>query len=232
LSRAVVVDPHAVADRHPEPAIRALARLAVDVTERPWALTGADLARARAAGLDDERVLHAILQTSLFGHLNRIADAVGVEVDYPDSFGAPHVEPATPPYLWPECVPNPDARGPIDLASRAGAVELLSAWRAYSIDRDSNALTRRHRALIAYAVAVRLGDASVSATEPRTPVETALVDLSDVVSLAPWRLGPAAFAPLRAARLPEDVQVFDAVATASSCTVFSRIAVTLAALAR
>ncbi|PWT85584.1 MAG: hypothetical protein C5B57_02655 [Blastocatellia bacterium] len=209
-----------------------MARLALDATERPWALTGADLARAREAGLDDAGILHAILQTSLFGHLNRIADAVGVEADYPDSFGAPRVEPSTPPYLWPECVPDPGARRPIDLASRVGAVDLLAAWRKYSLDRDSTVLTRRHRAVIAYAVAVRLGDMSVTQTERHTPLETVLVDLADVVTLAPWRLGPEAFAPLRAAGLEEDAQVFDAVATASSCTVFSRIAVTLAALAR
>jgi hypothetical protein len=86
--------------------------------------------------------------------------------------------------------------------------------------------------VINHAVAVRLGDASVSETEPRTLLETALVDLADVVTLAPWRLGPRAFAPIRAAGLVEDAQVFDAVATASSCTVFSRIAVALAAFAR
>src|SRR5262249_51908059 len=153
-------------------------------------LTGADLRRARAAGVDDAAVLHAILQTSLFGHLNRIADAVGVEVDYPDSFDAPHVEPATPPYLWPECAPDPHTSRPIELNSRPGTIELLSAWRGYSIDRDSGALSCQDRGLIASAVAVRLGDATVTTVEPRTSLQTALVDLADVVTLAPWNLGP------------------------------------------
>jgi hypothetical protein len=226
-----VIDPRAVADRHPDSTIRALSRLTVDVTERPWALTGADLAAARAGGLDDAAILHAILQTSLFGHLNRIADAVGVDADYPDSFTAPHVEPATPPYLRPRFASDPVAARPIELVARAGAADLLAAWRAHALDRN-RPLTRHHRALIAHTVAVRLGDASVEEAAADTPLDRALVDFADLVTLAPWRLGPAAFAPLGPLGLADDAAVFDAVATASSCTVFSRIAVTLAALAR
>jgi hypothetical protein len=226
-----VIDPRAVADRHPNPRIRALARLTVEVTERPWALSGASLVSARAAGLDDAAVLHAILQTSLFGHLNRIADAVGVELDYPDSFGAPHVEPATPPYLWPDKVPDPAAPQPIALESRAGAVDLMSAWQVYALERDAP-LNRRQRALLSYAVAVRLADASVPRVEAETPLDCALTDLADIVTRAPWQLGPTAYAPLRAQGFSDDPDVFDAVATASSCTVFSRVRVALAALAR
>jgi len=226
-----VIDPRAVADRHPNPRIRALARLTVEVTERPWALSGASLVSARAAGLDDAAVLHAILQTSLFGHLNRIADAVGVELDYPDSFGAPHVEPATPPYLWPDKVPDPAAPQPIALESRAGAVDLMSAWQVYALERDAP-LNRRQRALLAYAIAVRLADASVPRGEAETPLDCALTDRADIVTRAPWQLGPTAYAPLRAQGFSDDPDVFDAVATASSCTVFSRVRVALAALAR
>ena len=225
-----MIDPRAVADRHPDPVVRALARLTVIVTERPWAVTSRDLAHARADGLDDNGVLHAILQTSLFGHLNRIADAVGVDADYPDAFGAPHVEPATPPYLWPSSSP-PDIAGPIQLSSRAGAVDLVQAWRAYVLDRDA-AVNRRERELIAHAVAVRLGDSTVPRMTAGTPREAALVELADVVTLAPWRLGPAAYAAIRAVGLAGDVDVFDAVATASSCTVFSRISVALAGFGR
>jgi hypothetical protein len=179
-------------------------------------------------------VLHAILQASLFGHLNRIADAVDVPADYPDTFGAPHVEPATPPYLapGPAEVPDPRAAPPIELASRAGAVDLLTAWRTHALDRDAAPLGKRERAVIARAVATRLGDLSVEPGTPETPLDHALVELADVVTLAPWRLGPDAYAGVRAAGLTDDGEVFDAVATASSCTVFSRITVALAALAR
>jgi hypothetical protein len=227
----VVIDPRAVADRHPDPIVRALVHLAVAVTEHPWAITGADLARARAAGLDEAGVLHAVLQASLFGHFNRIADAVGVDLDYPDSFGAPHVEPATPPYLWPTSVPDPNVPRPIELASRSGAVDLATAWERYALDRDSP-LTRRQRAVVAAAVAERLGDVSTPPLAPETDLERALVDLADLVTLAPWRLAPSAYTQIRLAGLSDDSDVFDAVATASSAGVFSRIRVTLAALAR
>jgi alkylhydroperoxidase/carboxymuconolactone decarboxylase family protein YurZ len=227
----VVIDPRAVADRHHDPAVRALVRLAVAVTEQPWAMTGADLARARAAGLDDAGILHAVLQASLFGHFNRIADAVGVELDYPDRFHAPHVEPATPPYLRPTSMPAPHAAPPIELASRPGAVELATAWERYALDRDAP-LTRHQRALLAAAVAACLGDASRPPLTPETDLDRALVDLADLVTLAPWRLGPSAYTRIRELGLTDDSAVFDAVATASSAGVLSRIRVTLAALAR
>ena len=227
----MVIDPRAVADRHPDPMVRALVRLAVAVTERPWSMTGADLSDARAAGLADAGILHAVLQSSLFGHFNRVADAVGVDLDYPNAFGAPHVEPATPPYLWPSLRPDAEAPRPIDLDSWSGAVELAAAWQRYAVDRDAP-LTRRHRAVVAAAVAARLGDATGQALEPETDLERALVTLADVVTLAPWRLGPAAYADIRDLGLADDTAVFDAVATASSVGVFSRIRVTLAAFAR
>lgn len=227
----MVIDPRAVADRHADPIVRALVHLAVAVTEQPWAITGAEISRARAAGLDETGILHAILQASLFGHFNRIADAVGVDLDYPDSFGAPHVEPATPPYLWPTSSPDQHVPQPIELASRPGAVDLAVAWEQYALDRDTP-LTRRQRAVVAAAVSARLGDQSKPPVAPETDLDRVLVDLADLVTLAPWRLGPSAYTPLRLAGLTEDTAVFDAVATASSAGVFSRIRVTLAALAR
>jgi hypothetical protein len=194
-------------------------------------MTGADLADARTAGLDDAGILHAVLQASLFGHFNRIADAVGVDLDYPDRFHAPHVEPATPPYLWPTSVPDPHAPRPIELASRPGAGDLAAAWERYALDREAP-LTRRQRALVAAAVAARLGDASTPPLTPETDLDRAIVDLADLVTLAPWKLGPPAYARIRLLGLTDDSAVFDAVATASSVGVFSRIRVTLAALAR
>ncbi len=226
-----MIDPRAVADRHPDALIAALVTLAVQVTERPWSLTRADLDRARAAGLDDSSILHVVLQSSLFGHFNRIADAVGVDLDYVDRCGAPHIEPATPPYLWPSSPPDPDRSREIDLASRDGAAELAAAWQRCALERAAP-LAREQRTLIAAAVAERLGDRSVTSRMPQGPVDRALVDLADLVTLAPWRLGPAAYEPLRELGLTDDRSVFDVVATASSAGVFSRIRVALAGLSR
>ena len=58
--------------------------------------------------------------------------------------------------------PDQAARQPITLDSRAGAGDLMSAWRKYVLERDAP-LTCRQRALVAHAVAVRLGDASMLA---------------------------------------------------------------------
>ena len=226
-----MIDPRAVADRHPDALIAALVTLAVQVTERPWSLTRADLDRARAAGLDDSSILHVVLQSSLFGHFNRIADAVGVDLDYVDRCGAPHIEPATPPYLWPSSPPDPDQPRFIDLSSRDGAANLAAAWQRCALKRDTP-LTREQRLLIAAAVAERLGDRSVTARTPDGPVDRALVDLADLVTLAPWRLGPDAYEALRSLGLSDDRSVFDVVATASSAGVFSRMRVALAGLSR
>jgi hypothetical protein len=187
--------------------------------------SGLDDALSRAVVIDPRAV------ADLFGHFNRIADAVGVDLDYPDSFGAPHVEPATPPYLWPTSAPDPHVARPIELASRPGAVDLATAWEQYALDRDAP-LTRHQRAVVAAAVAARLGDTTIPPRAPETDLDRALVDLADLVTLAPWRLGPSAYTPIRQAGLADDAAVFDAVATASSLGVFSRIRVTLAALAR
>jgi len=53
--------------------------------------------------------------------------------------------------------------------------------------------------------------------------------LIEEVTLAPWRLDDASFAPLRALG-HDDAAVFDACAAASSFGVFSRIRVALIAL--
>ncbi|HTU99226.1 MAG TPA: hypothetical protein VMF13_01710 [Luteitalea sp.] len=226
-----MADPRAVADRHADPAVRALAHLAVGVTERPWALTAADLGPARAAGLTDAAILHAVLQASLFGHFNRIADAVGVDLDYPDVFGAPHIEAATPPYLRPTSQPDHQTPKPIDLTSWPLAVDLLAAWEGYALDRDTP-LSRQQRAVVGSAVAACLGDASRPVVTPDSDLDDALAELADLVTLAPWRLGPRAYARIRALGLSTDADVFDAVATASSAGVASRIRVSLAAFAR
>ncbi len=55
--------------------------------------------------------------------------------------------------------------------------------------------------------------------------------LVEQVSLAPWQLGDASFAELRAAGY-DDARLFDLCAAASSFGVFSRLRVALIALAR
>ena len=198
----MVADPRAVADRAADPVLRTLASLTRAITESPWLLTPADLAHARAAGLTDETILQVVLLSSYFGHLNRVADAVGIELDYVIRVTPPHAEAATPPYRRPAVAdwPEPSARRALDVAMRPGTTELLSAWREHALHRDAP-LDRRQRAVIAHAVAERLGDGAVVRTMkgvPASPQDEALVRLADEVTLAPFGLGAHTVAHLRA----------------------------------
>jgi hypothetical protein len=198
-----------------------IVRLAIAVTEAPWTVT-------RDPSLDPAIAEHVVLQASLFGHLNRIADAVDVPNDYPDDFGAPHVDPSTPPYAVAPTVIECDAK--ITLPNVADA---LAAWRSHAFDRDAP-LSRAERAVIRGAGASVLGERSPASRSLAEQVgapaagtrEQALVELTEVVARAPWRLNPKTYAPLYALGF-DHVAVFDAIATASTAVAMSRIAVAL-----
>lgn len=203
--------------------------LARRVTCDPWALRRADLARAHAVGLGDEDILQVVALSSFFGHLNRIADAVAVPLDYPVRHLPAPADPGAPPH---EPAPAPIAGRPaIDLARRPATATALSDWRSYAFHRDAP-LSRRQRVLIARWVAMWLGDGGISPPGELTanPLDDALRNLAELVTLAPWRLDDRSYAPLRAVGFA-DAELFDAVATASTAGVLSRIEVALAALA-
>src|SRR5882724_12557501 len=83
--------------RWPGAKLRMLAEIARVVTEAPWALSPEHRARGHEVELSDDALLHAIALSALFGHLNRIADAVGVALDYEVHHVPGHAEAATPP---------------------------------------------------------------------------------------------------------------------------------------
>ena len=226
-----MTDPRAVAARWPEPRLRAIAELACVATEAPWALSRAHHERARAAGLSDDEVLHAIALTALFGHLNRIADAVDVPLDYRVRREPPPTERAVPPFL---AAPAPVDGAPVlDLARRPATAAALDAWMAYAA-RPSPALDAAARALIAAHVGRLLGDAAAAAAPAPTTLagaERALLALAELITLAPWKLDAATYGPLRAAGL-DDRGIFDACAVASAAGVRARIDVAVRALGR
>ena len=68
---------------------RALCVYAEKLTRTPAAVTEDDLQPLRAAGLDDSAIHHAIQVIGYFNYINRVADAVHVELEpemppYPD----------------------------------------------------------------------------------------------------------------------------------------------------
>jgi hypothetical protein len=204
------------------------------VTGAPWTLARADLAHAADDGVDQATVLHVIMLSSFFGYLNRIADAVGVELDYQVAVMPPPPDPATPPWPRPTLDQRPDplAARPLEIAMRAGAPGALAAWQAHMMEREAP-LSRAQRDLIADVAAATVGDARrPPPAAPATPLERALTGLTETIALAPWRLGADALAPVRAAGLADDAAVFDAIAVAAFANFESRLAVALAALAR
>lgn len=225
----MIADPRALAERSADPLVGALANLVRLITEAPWQLGPAERARAQAAGLADESLVQVVLLSSFFGHLNRMADAIGIELDYPAFMKPPHAEPATPPYLRPPPAEWSGAPRASAVALRPGVVAPLATWRAHALERAAP-LDRRQRAVIAHAVAERLGDFTQAPAAPGSALDAALVATADEITLAPWRLGAGTVDRLRAAGLQDDAALFDAIATASSCTTFSRIRVALAAL--
>jgi uncharacterized peroxidase-related enzyme len=62
-------------------ATRALLDLAVKVTREPWAGTRDDIQGLRRLGFTDEAILDAIQVIALFNFTNRVATALGVEVN-------------------------------------------------------------------------------------------------------------------------------------------------------
>lgn len=213
----MIADPHAVAARWPDSRRRLLAEIASVVTLAPWALSPGHRARARDAGLSDDELLHAIALSAFFGHLNRIADAVAVALDYEVQQLPPHAEPATPPL---QRAPGPVAGRPaLAIETRPATAAALAAWRDYLVAKHPASLQ------IAAWVAELVGEAGPAPAGG----EPALRALVEQVTLAPWRLGDASFAPLRALG-HDDAALFDACAAASSFGVFSRIRVALTAL--
>jgi alkylhydroperoxidase family enzyme len=199
------------------PRQRALIEVATLVTEQPWRVR-------RVAELDDEAFVHTIALSAYFGHLNRIADAVAVPLD----FAVRHAPPATDPHV-PALAPAPapaTCDPALSLAVRPATATAFGAWYEYVFDRDAP-LSRAERSQITGWISDWLG-------APRYAAEDGVVDpdlrhLAELVTLAPWQLSDAAYAPLRG-RGWNDEKLFDAVVTASTAGMASRLHVAFAAI--
>ena len=99
------------------PRQRTLIEVATLVTEQPWRVH-------RVAELDDDALVHTIALSAYFGHLNRIADAVAVPLD----FTVRHVPPATDP-LVPALAPAPTpAAGEPALSLEVRPATATASW--------------------------------------------------------------------------------------------------------
>jgi alkylhydroperoxidase family enzyme len=212
----------------PEAALFALARR---VTETPWALGPDDHESARAAGLGDGAILHAVVLSAFFNYLNRVADAIDLEYDYesalprPDKDAAREPIPRPPRHLWP--------KGPafaLRLADRPVTSGAFASWQAYVLERDTP-LSRRDRAVIARAVAGSLCDArttdALADATPRSQREETLASYAELLTATPWRLDEAGLHALRELGL-DDRGLLDVISVASFQNTASRLRLVLA----
>ncbi len=210
----MIADPRAPLVDAP-PRFAALAELARLLAETPWALSVAHRVGWQAAGLTDEDILQAVILASYFGHLNRIADAVAVPLDYDVRLVPPHADPTTAP-LAP--APAVVIGVPVlALASRTATHDALAAWAAH-------VFAAPHAPAIRARVARLLG----------MPAEDVALDpeigaFVDQLTLAPWQLGDASYTALRARGL-DDAALFSLAMIASTAGMLSRIEVALTAL--
>ncbi len=64
-----------------DPKTLAILEYAEGITRDAAALTQANITRLRERGLSDEEILHAAAVASYFNYINRISDALGVELE-------------------------------------------------------------------------------------------------------------------------------------------------------
>lgn len=83
-----VMDDYTTAELSPRE--RALMDYAVKLTHSPAEMTAADVAELRRHGLTDRAVLDACHVIGYFNHINRLADALGID---PEPEMAPHPQP-------------------------------------------------------------------------------------------------------------------------------------------
>ncbi|MCI0652512.1 MAG: hypothetical protein L0Z55_11595 [Planctomycetes bacterium] len=63
------------------PRQHALCEFAEKLTRTPSAMTRADVDALRAGGLADEEIVDAVHVVGYFNHINRVADALGVDLE-------------------------------------------------------------------------------------------------------------------------------------------------------
>jgi uncharacterized peroxidase-related enzyme len=63
------------------PRERAMLDYADKLTRTPWAMRESDVQSLRGVGFDDLGILHVVALTSFFNYVNRVADALGLELD-------------------------------------------------------------------------------------------------------------------------------------------------------
>lgn len=191
------------------PRARALGAIAVTLTARPWELTADAVAEAGRQGLDGQRVEAAIGVISMFNYFTRVADATGIEFDYPTAL------PAFEPDLHRDAAPRPGQTGPsAGEATRdrrrpefSPLQQAWQSWRTYVTEAEKP-ISRRERRLLA-AVAAREsadweGAEALGGVSEFSDGDDRLISFARKLSRNPWKMEARDLAELRSAGYQED----------------------------
>jgi alkylhydroperoxidase family enzyme len=166
--------------------------LATTLTAEPWALRPAHLDAVAREGLDRDQIEAAITVVAMFNYFTRVADATGIEFDYPTPLPAFEPDTCRVPASRPAAASVPARTLPRSSALRAA----WQTWREYVLESDQP-LSRRERRL---AAATAAEDPEVP---ERTPADEPLVAFARKLSREPWTMQPADLDTLRAHGYPE-----------------------------
>ncbi|HLK00510.1 MAG TPA: hypothetical protein VKU39_11460 [Streptosporangiaceae bacterium] len=189
------------------PRARALAGLAISLTARPWEVTSETMAELRRHGLDEGQIETAVGVIAMFNYFTRVADATGIEFDYPTPLPAfepdvcqvTAVRPARPTAPVPESAGRP-------LPEAESVRSLWTAWRTWLLEGDEP-LSNTERRQAARVAAEETGDWSGaaglagSASPERHGGE--LAGFARKLSREPWRMTQGDLHALRAAGYAE-----------------------------
>lgn len=168
------------------------------------------MAELRRHGLDDGQVETAVGVIAMFNYFTRVADATGIEFDYPTPLPAfepdvcqvTAVRPARP------AVPAPETAGrPLPTAESVRT--LWKDWRAWLLDGDEP-LSNAERRLAARIAAEQTGDwagAAELAVSPEDPGDE-LAGFARKLSREPWRMTQSDLHALRAAGYSEQAILY------------------------
>jgi alkylhydroperoxidase family enzyme len=224
------------ADRQQFPArAGALARFAEKLTATPWLVAAAGAAGSgdlSAEGFNAADVEAAVGVVAMFNYLTRVADATGIEFDYPSPLPAFAPDrnrlPAARPdrSSWP-VLPPPRRT----FAHQPELGTAWQRWRGYLLDSE-RPLTRRERRVLALAAAEASCDAwraeELAGYQPRDATEGRLVDFAGALSRQPWRMQPADLDALRELGYTE-VAILHVISVVAHQNGESRLAMGLAA---
>lgn len=214
---------------------RVLARLAATLTAEPWAFTPQGVADAARQGLDEEQVEAAVGVISMFNYFTRVADATGIEFDYPTPL------PAFEPDLCRVVAPRPARPGPpaedVGCRPRPRDRQLRSAWdswRTYVLEADGWLSSRERRVLAAVAAEETADWQSAEDLEdlkepgPIAGGDDELTGFARKLSRQPWRMEAADLDRLRASGYSEPA-VLHAISVVAHQNADSRLTAGLAA---